>query len=88
LESIIPIIKGVDLLYHEATFTEELKEMAKHTGHSTALEAATIAQKAAVKKLILGHFSNRYTDYSVFEVEAKQVFENTHLPKILEKIKL
>lgn len=88
LENIIPIIQGVDLLYHEATFTEELKEMAKHTGHSTALEAATIAQKAEVKKLILGHFSNRYTDYSVFETEAKQVFENTHLPKILEKIEL
>lgn len=86
LESIVPMIQGVDLLYHEATFTEELKEMAKHTGHSTALEAATIAQKAAVKKLILGHFSNRYTDYSVFEAEARQVFANAFVPKILEKI--
>lgn len=88
LESIIPIIKGVNLLYHEATFLEELKDLAQYTGHSTALEAGKIAKKAEAKKLILGHFSNRYTDYSVFEKEAKQVFENTHLPKILEKIEI
>ncbi len=49
LESIVPIIKGVDVLYHEATFLHDLKEMADYTGHTTALEAATIAQKAGVK---------------------------------------
>lgn len=87
-EKIIPIIKGVDLLYHEATFLDELKDLAQYTGHSTATEAATIAQKANVKKLILGHFSNRYSDYSVFEKEARKIFPNTFVPDILKKIKI
>ena len=88
LESIIPIIEGVDLLYHEATFLDDLKDLAKHTGHSTAIEAAIIAEKAKVKKLILGHFSNRYTDYSVFLEEAKVVFKNAYLPKALERVEI
>lgn len=87
-EDIIPIIKGVDLLYHESTFLKDLKEMADYTGHSTAEEAATIAQKAGVKKLILGHFSNRYSDYSVFTDEARGVFPETYLPKMLERIEI
>ena len=72
----------------EATFLDDLKELAKHTGHSTAIEAAIIAEKAKVKKLILGHFSNRYTDYSVFLEEAKVVFKNAHLPKALERVEV
>lgn len=88
LESVIPIIKGVDVLYHESTFLEDKKDLAYYTGHSTALEAATIAQKAGVKKLILGHFSNRYTEYDVFLQEAKCVFENVELPQQLETIKI
>lgn len=88
LESIVPIIQQVDLLYHEATFLHQLKEMADYTGHTTALEAATIAKKAQVKKLILGHFSNRYSDYTVFTDEARQVFPNTFLPKLLEPVKI
>lgn len=85
-EDIVPIIKNVDILYHEATFLHDLKEMADYTGHSTALEAAKIAKLADVGKLILGHFSNRYTDLSVFTMEAKAVFPNTFLPKALETI--
>ena len=88
LESIIPIIKGVDVLYHESTFLEDKRDLALYTGHSTALEAAMIAQKTEVKKLILGHFSNRYTDYEVFLEEAKTIFENVELPKQLETIKI
>ena len=87
-ESIVPIIQGVDLLYHEATFLDEMKDLAKYTGHSTALEAAKIAQKAKVKKLILGHFSNRYSDYTEFEREARTIFENTFVPEILKPIKI
>lgn len=75
-ESIIPIIKGVDGLYHESTFLEKLSHLAKKTKHSTAKEAATIAKKANVKQLILGHFSTRYDDVSVFIEEASEVFEN------------
>ncbi len=80
---IVPIIKGVDLLYHESTFLSDLQEMADRTAHSTAREAAMIARDAEVGKLILGHFSNRYEDLSVFLDEAKPVFENTILPEQL-----
>ena len=85
---IIPIIKEVDLLYHESTFLHELKDLATYTGHSTAKEAAMIAKEANVKKLVLGHFSNRYHDYKVLLNEAKEVFPNSFLPQILETIKI
>ena len=62
--------------------------MADYTGHSTALEAAKIARKANVKKLILGHFSNRYNDLSVFLNEACEIFPETYLPKQLEAVKI
>ena len=88
LESIIPIIKNVTVLYHESTFLHDLKEMADYTGHTTAWEAAKIAQKAQAGKLILGHFSNRYGDLSVFTDEARTIFPNTFLPKALEVVKI
>ena len=88
LEDVIPIIENVDVLYHESTFLHDLKEMADYTGHTTALEAARIARKANVGKLILGHFSNRYSDYTVFTDEAREVFPNTFLPKALEAVKI
>lgn len=88
LEDVIPIIENVDVLYHESTFLHDLKEMADYTGHTTALEAARIARKANVGKLILGHFSNRYGDLSVFTDEAREVFPNSFLPKALEAVKI
>lgn len=88
LESILPLIENVDVLYHEATFLHDLKEMADYTGHTTALEAARIARKANVGKLILGHFSNRYGDLAVFTDEARTVFPNSFLPKALEPVKI
>ncbi|MXP05885.1 MULTISPECIES: ribonuclease Z [unclassified Apibacter] len=80
---IVPLIKGVDVLYHEATFLDELRELASKTGHTTAYQAAEIAKMANVKVLILGHFSNRYTDISILKEEAGQVFFNTILPEEL-----
>ena len=74
---IAEVIKDVDLLYHEATFTEELKEWAKNTLHSTAREAAEIAKMANARKLILGHFSARYKTVNPFLEEARAVFPNT-----------
>ena len=67
-------VKGVNLLYHEATFLEKHKDRAKATMHSTALQAATVAQQARVKQLILGHFSARYKDTSEILEESKSVF--------------
>jgi ribonuclease Z len=76
-EPIAEIVKDVDLLYHEATFIEELRDFATKTKHSTATDAARIAKLANVKKLIIGHFSARYNDASVFVNEAQTVFKNT-----------
>ena len=83
-EPLIPLIKEVDLLYHESTFIEINSELAKKTKHSTALQAATIANKAMVKKLILGHFSNRYPDKKIFIEEASKVYENVILAEDLK----
>ena len=73
----IKYIIDVDILYHEATFKHDLEEMAKKTFHSTNIQAATIAKKANVKKLLIGHFSSRYRDISDIVEEARQVFPNT-----------
>ena len=78
-EKIIPIIAGVDCLYHEATFMEDEILRAKETQHSTARQTAEIAKKANVKKLIIGHYSARYNSQHELLNEAKSVFENTIL---------
>lgn len=78
-ESYIEQIKNADLLYHESTFATDMIERAKETHHCTAKEAGTIAQKANVKKLIIGHFSARYRDLSLLHAEAKDIFPNTVL---------
>lgn len=78
-ESITPIIEGVDVLYHEATFADDEKQRAALTLHSTARQAATIAKKSNVKKLLIGHYSARYKQKNILLKEAKEVFENTEL---------
>ncbi len=78
-EAIIPIIKGVDLLYHESTFLHSEAEFAEKTKHSTSIQAATIAKKAEVGKLVLGHYSSRYVELDELQDEAKSVFPNTEL---------
>jgi len=78
-EKIIPIIQGVDCLYHEATFMEDELIRSKQTEHSTARQAGEIALKAGVKKLIIGHYSARYTNQTELLNEAKAVFENAIL---------
>jgi ribonuclease Z len=86
-ESILDSIKEVDLLYHEATFMHSMQKRAKETYHSTAREAALMAQKAGVKKLLIGHFSARYADLDPLLQEAKEVFENTELAEDGKTIK-
>ena len=82
----VPMLKGVDLLFHEATFAEAEAGRAKETFHSTAKQAASIAQAAQVRQLLIGHFSARYTDERLLLDEARQVFEHTTLAKELLKI--
>ena len=80
-ESLIEKIKGIDLLYHEATFKKDLEDRAKETGHSTTYQAATIAKKSAVKNLLIGHFSKRYNNLDELLIESKVKFKNTYLAK-------
>lgn len=80
-ENIVEQLKGVNLLFHESTFLESEKARAKETYHSTAIDAATIAKKAEVGKLLLGHFSARYDNEDAFLEEALPVFANTELTK-------
>ena len=72
-------ISGVDLMYHEATYLHELHKEANLRQHSTAKEAAQVAKICEAKKLIIGHYSSRYTELSILSKEAKSVFPNTHL---------
>lgn len=72
-------INGVSLLYHEATFMNDMEQMAKDTFHSTSKQAAQIALEANVNKLVLGHFSSRYNDLKPLLEEAKAVFPNSVL---------
>ena len=76
---LIPYINGVDLIYHEATFMNDLKTQARERMHSTSAEAAQIALMAGAKKLIVGHFSSRYRDLSGLLEEARAVFPDSHL---------
>ena len=74
-------LKGVDLLFHEATFASDAEKRAKETGHSTAPQAATIAKEAEAKRLVIGHFSARYEDEIVLLDEAKAIFPETILAR-------
>ena len=66
-------------MYHEATFLADREDLAKKTKHSTSAQAAQIAKDAAVKQLIVGHYSGRYKDITLFKNEAAAIFENTEL---------
>ncbi len=78
-ESLAEKVKGVDLLYHETTYLKDLHERAAARFHSTTVQAAAIAKKAGVKKLLIGHFSSKYESLDEFLIETAEVFENTEL---------
>jgi len=78
-EKIIPMIEGIDCLFHETTFLHADLARAKETGHSTAQQTAEIAKKAQVKKLVIGHFSARYANQKLLLQEAQAIFPNTVL---------
>lgn len=87
-EQIIDQISGVDVLFHEATYTEKDAAKCKVHTHSTAKQAAQIAEKAQVGKLVIGHFSARENDHSVFLNEAQEVFANTVLAEECKVIEI
>ncbi len=78
LEELGEKLEGVDLLFHESTFLEADKELAKETFHSTAREAAMVAKQAGAGKLLLGHFSTRYRSVGAFTSEAREIFGESY----------
>jgi ribonuclease Z len=74
---IVKWIEEANILFHETTFMEKDRELAKKTFHSTTIQAAEIAKQANVKKLIIGHYSARYLNSKQLVEECKTVFENT-----------
>ena len=78
-ERIIDKVRGTDLLYHEATYLRDLEERAIKRFHSTTVQAAEIASRAEVGRLLIGHFSSKYEKLEEFEHEAKEIFQNTEL---------
>ena len=85
-EDMVPIIKNVDILYHEATFLSDREDLAKKTKHSTAKQAAQIALQANVNQLIIGHYSSRYKNIELFKEEASTIFQNVILTETGKKI--
>ena len=77
LKAVVSEVAGADLLYHEATFAEQDKTMARETGHSTASQAAKAALAAGARRLLIGHFSSRYKDASGLVEEARELFAET-----------
>ncbi len=77
-------VRGVDLLYHEATYPQEMAAKARSRFHSTAQEAATLAREAQAGRLLVGHFSSRYPDTELFRQEALALFPRTELARELE----
>ena len=78
-ESLLPHIQDADLIYHETTYLDNLRERAEERFHSTTKQAAELALKGGVKKLLIGHFSSKYDTLEEFEAEAREVFPNTEL---------
>ena len=81
LASVAEQVKGVNLLFHEATFADDGIARAKETYHTTAKQAARLAKDAQVGKLLIGHFSARYEDEQLLLDEAQSVFPNTQLAR-------
>ena len=81
-------VRGVDLLYHEATYPVEMKELAEKTFHSTTEDAAKCALEAGAGKLVIGHYSSRFSDLSPFYGQASAIFPETVLARELDTIEV
>ena len=73
------MVEGVDILYHEATYSASERKLAKERGHATTADAAKVAQMAGARKLLIGHFSSRYKDLKSLLQESQEIFPNTFI---------
>jgi len=78
-EKLLPYINQADMIYHETTYLDHLKDKAIERFHSTSKQAALMAKKGKVNKLLIGHFSSKYHELGEFEKEAREVFENSEI---------
>ncbi len=75
------MVEGVDMLYHETTYSADMRKTAKERGHSTTVDAAKVAQMAGVGRLIIGHFSSRYKDLEALQAECREIFPATDIAR-------
>ena len=87
-KELVNYITDVDLLYCETTFLEKDRDKALRTFHSTTIDAAKLAKKGRVKQLLIGHFSSRYDDYSMFFNEVFSIFENVIISEEGKKVQV
>jgi ribonuclease Z len=87
-EKMIKFSEKADVLIHEATFDDSLKEVSLDYGHSTATQTAEIAKKAKVKKLFIVHISPRYNNIEKIENDAKAIFKKTYIPKDFDSLEV
>lgn len=88
INKMIKFSKDADVLVHEATFDSELGDISGEYGHTTASQAAEIAKKANVEKLFLVHLSPRYLDGKKFEIEAREIFKKSFVPKDFQEVEV
>ena len=78
-EDLIPYMQDADLVYHETTYLQDLHQRAAERYHSTTVQAAGLAARAGAKRLLIGHFSSKYTELEPFLEESRPIFANTDL---------
>jgi ribonuclease Z len=76
-EKLIPILNNVELLYHESTYSKTELTKALLYGHSTSIQAATLAREVNAGQLLIGHFAGKYANPTLLLEEAQVVFKNT-----------
>ena len=84
----VSLVRGVDLLYHEATYADDMRKDAKERGHSTTLQAAKAAVESGAKRLLIGHFSSRYKDESVLVEECRTLFPESYIAEEMKSFEI
>ena len=84
----VSLVGGVDLLYHEATYADDMRKDAKERGHSTTLQAAKAAVESGAKRLLIGHFSSRYKDESVLVEECRTLFPESYIAEEMKSFEI